>query len=45
MPIDRPLFRITNAYEFDGKPAVNDDGLLSNVHEGLTPSGSKLYKN
>lgn len=42
--MDRPLFRISNAYQFDGKPVVNDDGLLNNVHEGLPPSGSKFKK-
>lgn len=44
LPMDRPLFRKSNAYEFDGKPIVNDVGLLTNVHEGLSPSGSKLKK-
>lgn len=42
LPTDRPLFRISNAYQFDSKSDVNDDGLLTNVHEGLPPSGSKL---
>lgn len=39
--MDRPLFRVSNAYEFDSKVVVNDDGLLTNVHEGLPSSGSK----
>lgn len=42
LSMDRPLFRISNAYQFDAKPALDDDGLLTNVHEGLSPSGSKL---
>lgn len=44
LSMDRPLFRISNAYQFDSKPVVNDDGLLTNVHEGLPPSGSKFYQ-
>lgn len=40
--MDRPFFRVSNTYQFDGKPVVNDDGLLTNVHEGLPASGSKL---
>ncbi|KAL4149101.1 hypothetical protein QTP88_003117 [Uroleucon formosanum] len=41
LSMDRPLFRISNAYQFDAKSPVNDDGLLTNVHEGLSPSGIK----
>uniref|UniRef100_A0A2S2NF88 Ufm1-specific protease 2 n=1 Tax=Schizaphis graminum TaxID=13262 RepID=A0A2S2NF88_SCHGA len=44
LSMDRPLFRISNAYQFDAKPALNDDGLLTNVHEGLPPSGIKNGK-
>lgn len=44
LSMDRPLFRISNNYQFNGKPVVNDDGLLTNVHEGLPPSGSKLKR-
>lgn len=42
--MDRPLFRISNAYQFGKKIVVDDDGLLTNVHEGLSPSGSKYRK-
>lgn len=42
--MNKPSFRIPNAYQFDSKPVVNDDGILTNVHKGLPPSGSKLGK-
>ncbi|CAH1716986.1 unnamed protein product [Aphis gossypii] len=44
LSMDRPLFRISNAYQFDAKPSLDDDGLLTNVHEGLSPSGIKNGK-
>jgi len=40
--MDRPLFRISNSYQFGVTPVVNDNGLLTNVHQGLPSSGSKL---
>lgn len=43
LSMDKPLLRISNAYQFESKPIESDDGLLTNVHEGLSPSGSKLY--
>lgn len=42
--MNRPLFRISNAYLFERKSVVNDDGLLTNVHEELSSSGSKKKK-
>lgn len=44
LSMERPLFRISNAYQFDAKPIEDDNGLLTNVHEGLAPSGSMLQK-
>ncbi|XP_050537197.1 ufm1-specific protease 2 isoform X2 [Daktulosphaira vitifoliae] len=41
LSMTRPFFRVSNAYLFDAKPMTDEDGLLTNVHEGLTPSGIK----
>ncbi|XP_050429656.1 ufm1-specific protease 2-like [Adelges cooleyi] len=39
LSLNRPLFRISNAYLFNVTSVANEDGLLTNVHEGLNPSG------
>ncbi|XP_039279061.1 ufm1-specific protease 2 [Nilaparvata lugens] len=39
LPTNKPLFRPSNAHNFDKKAATSN--LLHNVHEGLPPSGVK----
>lgn len=43
LSMNKPLLRVSNAYQFDSKSVKSDDGLLTNVHEGLSPSGSEFY--